>query len=107
VALYVGEDSSTYHVIGGNQADCVCFTRIAKGRSGPRGGRPTGTAGSVKMCWLSTGGAISTNEADRARPRPFAAVRDAARAAAWPRRSVPTSCSSIAGWSRAVRGGRR
>ena len=32
VAIYVGEDATAYHVIGGNQADCVCFTRMAKNR---------------------------------------------------------------------------
>jgi uncharacterized protein (TIGR02594 family) len=32
VALYVGEDDSAYHVIGGNQRDAVGFTRIAKTR---------------------------------------------------------------------------
>jgi uncharacterized protein (TIGR02594 family) len=32
VAQYIGEDSAAYHVLGGNQHDCVCFTRIAKAR---------------------------------------------------------------------------
>ena len=32
VALYIGEDQTTYHVLGGNQSDQVCFTRIAKTR---------------------------------------------------------------------------
>ncbi|RZL74255.1 MAG: TIGR02594 family protein, partial [Sphingomonas sp.] len=32
VALYVGEDSDAYHVIGGNQSDQVCFDRFAKER---------------------------------------------------------------------------
>lgn len=32
VGLYVGEDSRAYHVLGGNQADRVCFTRIARAR---------------------------------------------------------------------------
>jgi len=32
VALYVGEDGSAFHVLGGNQSDRVCFTRIAKAR---------------------------------------------------------------------------
>ncbi len=32
VALYVAEDQKAYHVIGGNQSDQVCFTRIAKER---------------------------------------------------------------------------
>lgn len=32
VALYIGEDTTAYHVIGGNQSDQVCFTRIEKTR---------------------------------------------------------------------------
>ncbi len=32
VAIYVGEDETAYHVIGGNQSDSVCFTRMAKNR---------------------------------------------------------------------------
>lgn len=32
VALYVGEDATCYHVIGGNQLDSVCITRIKKSR---------------------------------------------------------------------------
>lgn len=32
VAFYVGEDATTYHVLGGNQSDAVCIKRIAKDR---------------------------------------------------------------------------
>jgi uncharacterized protein (TIGR02594 family) len=32
VALYVGEDDAAFHVLGGNQGDRVCFTRIARAR---------------------------------------------------------------------------
>lgn len=32
VALYVGEDQTAYHCLGGNQEDSVNITRIAKGR---------------------------------------------------------------------------
>lgn len=32
VGLYVMEDSEAYHVLGGNQSDSVCITRIAKNR---------------------------------------------------------------------------
>lgn len=32
VGLYVGEDETAYHVLGGNQGDCVCVTRMAKTR---------------------------------------------------------------------------
>jgi uncharacterized protein (TIGR02594 family) len=30
VGFYVGEDATAYHVLGGNQGDCVSITRIAK-----------------------------------------------------------------------------
>lgn len=32
VGIYVGEDDTHYHVLGGNQSDAVCITRIAKNR---------------------------------------------------------------------------
>lgn len=32
VGLYVGEDETAYHVLGGNQSDKVCITRILKTR---------------------------------------------------------------------------
>lgn len=32
VALYIGEDSTAYHCLGGNQSDAVTITRIAKNR---------------------------------------------------------------------------
>ncbi|HEX8426893.1 TIGR02594 family protein [Hymenobacter sp.] len=32
VGLYVGEDETAYHVLGGNQGDCVCVTRMPKAR---------------------------------------------------------------------------
>jgi len=32
VGFYVGEDSSAYHVLGGNQSDSVSIARIAKDR---------------------------------------------------------------------------
>lgn len=32
VGLYVGEDSRAFHVLGGNQSDLVCITRIARAR---------------------------------------------------------------------------
>lgn len=32
VAFYVGEDDDAYHVLGGNQSDMVCVSRIAKDR---------------------------------------------------------------------------
>lgn len=32
VGLYVGEDNHCFHVLGGNQGDSVCITRIEKSR---------------------------------------------------------------------------
>jgi uncharacterized protein (TIGR02594 family) len=32
VGLYVGEDARAFHVLGGNQSDKVCFTRIGRDR---------------------------------------------------------------------------
>jgi hypothetical protein len=32
LGFYVGEDERAYHVLGGNQGDCVSITRIAKDR---------------------------------------------------------------------------
>jgi uncharacterized protein (TIGR02594 family) len=32
VGLYVGEDASAFHALGGNQSDRVCIARIAKAR---------------------------------------------------------------------------
>ncbi len=62
VALYVGEYSGSYHVLGGNQADSVSFTRIAKGRlRGARRPPYINRPASVRMCWLGAGGVISTS----------------------------------------------
>lgn len=63
VALYIGEDQTTYHVLGGNQTDQVCFTRMDKTRL--RAARrplymsmPT----TVKPYIVEAKGGISTNE---------------------------------------------
>lgn len=32
VAIYIAEDEKAYHVLGGNQNNCVCFSRYAKVR---------------------------------------------------------------------------
>jgi uncharacterized protein (TIGR02594 family) len=62
VAFYVGEDANSYHVLGGNQSDSVCVTRMARDRfvaarwpaTAPR---PTG--GPRR---LTPSGALSVNE---------------------------------------------
>lgn len=64
VALYVGEDATHYHVIGGNQSDSVCFTRIAKQRcvAARRPAYKIRPASAVAVA-LAASGAVSTNEA--------------------------------------------
>ena len=64
VALYVGEDSSAYHCLGGNQSDKVCFTRIAKSRL-YKARRPLYNVqpANVRKVGLASNGKLSTNEA--------------------------------------------
>lgn len=64
VALYVGEDATAYHCLGGNQSDKVCITRIAKSRL-YRARRPAYTVqpANVRKCKLASTGSLSTNEA--------------------------------------------
>lgn len=65
VGMYVGEDSRAYHVLGGNQSNMVCVTRLEKARLvGIR--RPIYTIGqpaSVRKIKLSAVGVLSGNEA--------------------------------------------
>lgn len=65
VAIYVGEDEIAYHVIGGNQSDKVCITRIQKSRCWAirRAKFSTAQPANVRAIVLSGTGAISTNEA--------------------------------------------
>lgn len=64
VGLYVGEDAGAYHVLGGNQSDQVCFTRIAKSRL-YRARRPiySNQPANVRKVNLVANGKLSTNEA--------------------------------------------
>lgn len=63
VGFYVGEDDAAYHVLGGNQGDCVSITRIAKDRliaaRWPRGVAVIGKP--VRIAALA-GVALSRNE---------------------------------------------
>lgn len=62
VGLYVGEDETHFHVLGGNQGDAVSVARIERKRL-HQARRPKGV-GEVKPMLLSAdGGAVSTNEA--------------------------------------------
>ncbi len=64
VGLYVGEDASAFHVLGGNQSDQVCITRILKSRL-YRARRPIYNVqpANVRKIVLASSGKISTNEA--------------------------------------------
>lgn len=63
VALYVGEDSTSYHCLGGNQGDAVSFTRMAKNRLYTIR-RPDYNVqpAQVRKIVLAANGKISTNE---------------------------------------------
>ncbi|SNS38554.1 TIGR02594 family protein [Sphingomonas laterariae] len=64
VALYIGESSRSYHVLGGNQADRVCFAEIAKTRlRAARRPLYVNRPATVKPYLLGSNGAFSTNEA--------------------------------------------
>jgi uncharacterized protein (TIGR02594 family) len=65
VALYIGEDATCYHVLGGNQHDMVNITRIEKSRlysiSSPV--FKTAAPESVRVYKVAANGAVSSNEA--------------------------------------------
>lgn len=65
VGLYVGESKDSYFVLGGNQGDKVCITRILKSRihSIRRPIYQIGTPESVKQYFYNNSGKASTNEA--------------------------------------------
>jgi uncharacterized protein (TIGR02594 family) len=64
VTQYIGEDSEAYHCLGGNQHDCVCFTRIEKKRL-YRVRRPiyTNMPATAQPHVLTASGVLSSNEA--------------------------------------------
>jgi uncharacterized protein (TIGR02594 family) len=65
VGLYVAEDATTFHVLGGNQSDAVTITRIMKTRM-VAVRRPKWLIAqppNVRPIWISADGQISTNEA--------------------------------------------
>jgi uncharacterized protein (TIGR02594 family) len=63
VTLYVGEDSTAYHCLGGNQSDKVCITRIVKSRL-YKARRPKYITqpANVRKVFLQSNGALSKNE---------------------------------------------
>jgi uncharacterized protein (TIGR02594 family) len=63
VAIYIGEDQTAYHVLGGNQSDAVTITRIDKKRMHSVARAPMqNPPDTVKPYILSSTGALSTNE---------------------------------------------
>lgn len=63
VALYIGEDTDHYHILGGNQSDKVCITRIAKTRLyTARRPNYNSQPKNVRVIKLANDGVISTNE---------------------------------------------
>ncbi len=64
VALYVGEDATTYHILGGNQKDQVSITRWAKSRLlAARRPKYTNQPASVKPYIVKATGVISKDAA--------------------------------------------
>lgn len=64
VNLYLGEDATTYHGIGGNQSDSVSITRILKSRCvAVRRPNYNIEPSNVRPIWISAKGVISDNEA--------------------------------------------
>lgn len=65
VGLYVGEDKDCYHVIGGNQRDSVCISRIMKNRifAIRRTSWKVAQPANIRRVLLSATGAPTTNEA--------------------------------------------
>jgi len=64
VGIYIAEDATAYHVLGGNQSDAVTITRIAKNRciavrSPEYNNRPK----DAKPYFVKGAGTLSTNEA--------------------------------------------
>lgn len=64
VGLYVGDDAEAFHVLGGNQSDKVCITRIAKARCAAVR-RPLYLAkpANVRPIRMGVAGPLSKNEA--------------------------------------------
>lgn len=65
VGLYVGEDETAYHVLGGNQSNSVCITRIAKSRlyQARTPEWKVAKPANVRRIWRTSTGKLSSNEA--------------------------------------------
>lgn len=64
VGFYVAEDGTAYHVLGGNQSNKACITRVSKDRCiAVRRPPYKTTPASVKPYFVKSAGSLSTNEA--------------------------------------------
>jgi len=65
VGIYVGEDATAYHVLGGNQSDMVTIKRVPKARflGARRCPWSIGQPANIRVVNLSATGALSVNEA--------------------------------------------
>lgn len=65
VGIYVGEDDTAFHVLGGNQSDMVNIKRVARSRllQARRCKWKIAQPGNVRVVRLSASGKLSTNEA--------------------------------------------
>lgn len=64
VGVYIAEDATAYHVLGGNQGDKVSITRVEKARCvAHRRPAYTNQPASVKPYHVASTGALSVNEA--------------------------------------------
>ena len=64
VGIYIGEDATHYHVLGGNQNNSVSVTRIAKSRlhQSRRTAWKIAQPANVRKVFLEAKGTITTNE---------------------------------------------
>jgi len=64
VSLYVGEDKTTYHCLGGNQSDAINITRIVKTRlyTSRRAEYKLGVPPNIRRVFISASGEVSNNE---------------------------------------------
>lgn len=65
VGQYVGEDAQAFHVLGGNQSDQVCVTRVDRDRlvAARRAPWKIAQPANVRPIKLAASGALSVNEA--------------------------------------------
>ena len=65
VGIYIGEDATCYHVLGGNQSNMVCITRIEKIRCAGIRRTPwkVSQPDNVRAIAVNANGIISKNEA--------------------------------------------